>query len=337
MDVVGDLEDLDNEAVRAFVGPAAGAWCTFDLSPHNALGQALVALRVAAPEGRTFATSVAANVAFGQVFARVEVHTDTGARSNHVGPLPALLSRVLADDALQGVPVPPALLRELVVNALVHRDWSERTRQTSVILRCSPASLDVISPGELRPSPRNPLLLHLVAKLGLATGKGRGLPAAREKLRALDLPPLRTVSSSGFFYVRLDLRGARQPVPGVRPSQRPPAPPSPAPRRRLGAPTPTPSPARPTAPPPRLPAPTASPPSAEKAGADRLSADARAEAILALLRTRSGPATTRELVAALGWTRSTTRAVLAALVAANKVRPVTEATRSRQQAYALSG
>jgi hypothetical protein len=328
LDVEGDLDDLDNDTLRAFVGARAGAWNTWDREPDNVLGQALVDLGIGAPQGRTFAASVAALVAFGQLFACVEVRGDTGAPATRsVGPLPTLLRHLLARDALQGVP--PMLLRELVVNALVHRDWSPATREAPVVVQRAGGVLEIVSPGTLQPSssPRNPRLLRLVVKLGLATGQGRGLPRVRQALRSLGLPPPRVVASDGHVRVRLDLHAVRRPVavpvPAATPVLPPPAPPRDAARLALPVAT-TPSPVPPP-PPPRA--------RVEAPAPDRLSAAARAEAVLKLLRTRDRPMTTREIVDALGWTRSTTRAVLASLVAAGRVRPVAESTRSRQQAY----
>jgi ATP-dependent DNA helicase RecG len=88
--------------------------------------------------------------------------------------------------------LPPAILREVLVNAVCHRDYSLVTRQTQVFLYRD--RLEVRSPGRLpnsltiakirsgNSSPRNLLLLKYLDNLRYIDGLGRGIPLM---LRAL--------------------------------------------------------------------------------------------------------------------------------------------------------
>lgn len=115
---------------------------------------------------------------------------------------------------LQGTDYPDTAVRELVVNALVHRDYQ---RHGAVEIEHSPDLLIVVSPGGLvfgatpeniltHPStPRNRLLLDVVTMLQLAERTGQGIDRAyRELLRKGKEPPLFTDDGT---QVRAVVRG----------------------------------------------------------------------------------------------------------------------------------
>jgi ATP-dependent DNA helicase RecG len=107
---------------------------------------------------------------------------------------------------LQVADYPPEAIRELVVNALVHRDYE---LDGAVDIEHSPESATVTSPGGLvygvtpdniltHPStPRHRLLLETVTTLQVAERSGQGIDRAyRELLRAGKAPP--TIVDDGF-------------------------------------------------------------------------------------------------------------------------------------------
>lgn len=115
---------------------------------------------------------------------------------------------------LQIADYPPEAIRELVVNALVHRDYE---LDGAVDIEHSPESVSISSPGALvygvtpeniltHPStPRHRLLLETVVTLQVAERSGQGIDRAyRELLRAGKAPP--TIVDDGF-HVRVSVPG----------------------------------------------------------------------------------------------------------------------------------
>ena len=137
------------------------------------------------------------------------------------GPIPQLLSQSLAfltlhtgmvdaaqvTDLTQQVYAPEAM-RELIVNALIHRDLKRTARiaififDDRVVIRspggpvCEPQMLELLSTEGGRSIPRNPLLVSIVRRLGLCDQIGRGLTHARRLSAALTRTPLQIEASS---------------------------------------------------------------------------------------------------------------------------------------------
>lgn len=123
----------------------------------------------------------------------------------------AVRSQVHSINAAGGVQLqvrdyPPEAIRELVVNALIHRDYEQNG---AIDIEHSPESVTVTSPGGLvfgvtpeniltHPStPRHRLLLETVTILQVAERTGQGIDRAyRELLRAGKPPP--QISDDGF-------------------------------------------------------------------------------------------------------------------------------------------
>lgn len=111
------------------------------------------------------------------------------------------------------VDFPPAAVRELVVNAFIHRSYET---QGTVEVEQSPDGLDVLSPGGLvsgvterniltHPStPRNRLLTETIALLGVAERTGQGIDRAYRELLRLGKEPLTINDNGSFVRVRID-------------------------------------------------------------------------------------------------------------------------------------
>ncbi len=230
------------------------------------------------------------------------------------------------------------VLIELLVNALAHRDWSVKARGQPILLKRCVDKLELSHPGSLdRREPPNPTLLRLLVCLGLAAGKGEGLPRLR-----------RRVSKEGnggpFLQAEGGIVTATVTLPTKLPGWLLGEVPRPEPEAERQAkqdedqaqgvvpeqPTPTPAPPTPTEPPPvPPPAPTAPP------EPPWFPATPKQQQLLDALRVLER-ATTKELVEALGWPRSSIRDVLASLVKAGQVERLAPFPRSPMQVYQLA-
>jgi len=228
------------------------------------------------------------------------------------------------------------VLIELLVNALAHRDWSVKARSQPIVLKRSADKLELSHPGSLdRREPPNPTLLRLLVCLGLADGKGQGLPRLRNR-----------VSEEGNGGPFLQAKGGVVTATVTLPTELPgwllgeePEPESESQAKQDEAPaqnvvpeqpTPIPVPVAPAAPPP-VPPPT---PAAEPEP-PWFPATPKQQQLLDALRGLER-ATTKELVEALGWPRSSVRDVLASLVKAGQVERLAPFPRSPMQVYQLA-
>ncbi len=106
---------------------------------------------------------------------------------------------------------PTIAVREAIVNALLHRDYS-RTAKTNINIFDN--RLEIISPGGLLPTlsiaeldgahePRNRALGALLLWLRVAESWGTGIRRMREAMRAAGLPEPQLQNSEGWFRVTL--------------------------------------------------------------------------------------------------------------------------------------
>jgi predicted HTH transcriptional regulator len=121
---------------------------------------------------------------------------------------------------------PTIAVREAIVNALLHRDYS-RTAKTNINIFDN--RLEIISPGGLLPTlsiddldgthePRNRALGALLLWLRVAESWGTGIRRMREAMKAAGLPEPVLQNSEGWFRVTLYGRGvASQPGAAVFP------------------------------------------------------------------------------------------------------------------------
>jgi hypothetical protein len=245
-----------------------------------------------------------------------------------------------------------AIVGSLVTRALVGRVWSPYAEDEPIVVRRDGRDLDVRWPSADDDTP-NPTLRKLLgaasardalaedpARLGERVERLGGVwdgeeVHAGDVVVRLTLPPDVDAPTKAAPRVlqnrpapttvqeapkRVLLEAPRPPATAVPRSAT--APTSPATRRTDPAPMPVPVPSpRPTAP--------AAPPVATQ---PHIPAASREAAVLALLDTR-GQITTRDVIEGLGWTRSTTRDVMARLVSSGAIVSVAPSARSPSQAY----
>ena len=108
---------------------------------------------------------------------------------------------------------PPRAVRELVVNAFLHRNYEA---SGTVEVEHTPEGLDVLSPGGLvagitadniltHPStPRNRLLTETVALLGVAERTGQGIDRAYRELLRLGKQPIAVIDTGSLVRVRIE-------------------------------------------------------------------------------------------------------------------------------------
>ncbi len=90
---------------------------------------------------------------------------------------------------------PMIAIREAILNALIHRDYSEYTQSQAILLSIFPTRLEINSPGglygrlkledlgQVRPESRNPSLVTALELLGITENRYSGIPTMRAKLR----------------------------------------------------------------------------------------------------------------------------------------------------------
>lgn len=108
--------------------------------------------------------------------------------------------------------VPPVALKEAILNAISHRDW---TSSEPIVIRHSPRQAVVVSPGNLvrstdgertNPSPlRNPTLVRALAEMRLISHRGEGIESMYRELLKRGMPEPRIDEiDGGHVRVRLD-------------------------------------------------------------------------------------------------------------------------------------
>ncbi len=245
---------------------------------------------------------------------------------------------------------PRGAVAELVRNAWVHRDWSKAVREQPIRVAINGRRLDVVSPGGLggKGARRNPVLYQLCRDAGLIHGLGTGLADLAEDLAEAGRCSVEVTEIGGDTRARLTLANTAMAAPPDRreraerhadhraagdakrvreaqPSERVPPRPeeSAAPKVTTKVPDP---PTRVGTPPARVAAPPAE---------SRPSASPRDEDLLRFVAVR-GEVSCKAVQDDLGWSRSTTRDVLARLVAAGRLRRTEADPRSPAQAYRLA-
>lgn len=110
---------------------------------------------------------------------------------------------------------PLVAVREVLLNALVHRDYSIHTEGKPVQLIMYSDRLEVISPGGLygrlridqlghvQPDTRNPVLATAMEILGLTENRYSGIPTIRKQMAAAKLPEPEFLDTQSSFKVTL--------------------------------------------------------------------------------------------------------------------------------------
>ena len=110
--------------------------------------------------------------------------------------------------------IPESVIRELLVNALVHRDYFN---QNGIQVNIFDDRIEIINPGRLPEGlslsmlgtisiQRNPLTYMIMRDYGLVEGLGTGIPRVRETLKKLGLPYPLFEELGNFFRVTVYLK-----------------------------------------------------------------------------------------------------------------------------------
>lgn len=110
---------------------------------------------------------------------------------------------------------PMEAVREIVLNALIHRDYSVHTEGMPIQIRLFSDRMEVSNPGGLygrlrvdqlgktQPDTRNPALATAMETLGLTENRYSGIPTVRRLMRLADLPEPEFVDTHDSFTVTL--------------------------------------------------------------------------------------------------------------------------------------
>jgi hypothetical protein len=303
----------------------------------SAIELGLLDLGIARRDGDGVAPTVAGMVAFGRrphLFVpgmRVR-YIDEGGERWIEGNARDLVGALLDEpEVLRGVG--GSAMAELVVNAVVHRDWSASVEDEPVEIRRDGDRVEVRNPGlfEPRRGPRNPVLAQLLSARDLLRGSGSGRDEVKGWLRQQKARGVTWVGRKGAVRVVVEVAAERaRPVPPPPPALAPPA---------------VQRPIQPASMPPAVhrpwpvpPVPPSRSPVVGESDADQAEAvvyqslhDRQRDVVELLVG--GGQWTRRQLQEALGWSRSTMRKVLEGLIAEGRVAPSAEAVRSPFRTY----
>lgn len=110
---------------------------------------------------------------------------------------------------------PIIAIREIILNALIHRDYSIHTEGIPIQILIFPNRLEVINPGGLygrisindlgkvQPATRNPALARMMEDLGLTENRYSGIPTIRKVMQAYNLKEPIFLDARGSFKVIL--------------------------------------------------------------------------------------------------------------------------------------
>ena len=109
---------------------------------------------------------------------------------------------------------PILALREAIINALVHRDYSEHTENMPIQILIFDDRIEIRNPGGLygrikidqlgkvQPDTRNPVLAFALEILGITENRYSGIPVIRQSFREYGLPEPEFSEERGNFVVR---------------------------------------------------------------------------------------------------------------------------------------
>lgn len=110
---------------------------------------------------------------------------------------------------------PPVAVREIIINALVHRDYSIHTEFAPITVRMFSDRMEVENPGglygritldtlgKMTPDTRNPFIAGALEVLGQTENRYSGIPTIRSEMNAAELPEPLFESARGIFRVTL--------------------------------------------------------------------------------------------------------------------------------------
>lgn len=200
--------------------PTGFGFLLFGKEPRNAVPQAGVLARAELADGKT------SRAEFGQ--AMVLIPGELEDWLNKV--LPSTLDRNHMERREQ-VDLPFEMIREAVVNALIHRDYDIAGQKCQLVVNAD--TITIKSPGEpIAPitlkemqsftapmKSRNPVLHYVFARMGMAEEQGFGLTSLKKQAEKLGLP-LPSYSMEGDSLVLTIYRSKAGAVAGLRPEVR---------------------------------------------------------------------------------------------------------------------
>lgn len=110
---------------------------------------------------------------------------------------------------------PMDAVREIILNALVHRDYSIHTEGMPIQLKMFEDRLEVVNPGglygritidslgKLQPDTRNPIIANMMEVLSLTENRYSGIPTIRKEMMKFNLPEPEFCDNRGEFCVTL--------------------------------------------------------------------------------------------------------------------------------------
>ena len=110
---------------------------------------------------------------------------------------------------------PVTAVREAILNALVHRDYSLHTEGSPISLCMYSDRMEIVNKGGLygrisvdllgkvHPETRNPALVDVMEVMGITENRYSGVPTMRREMQAFGLPPPEFVNRNGEFRVIL--------------------------------------------------------------------------------------------------------------------------------------
>lgn len=239
------FEDLELDALQNYVG-LVNRKNPSGLIARLPFDEAICRLGIVVSDGERYVPTLAGLLTFGlypqqfeqqlritfvQYFGSSE--EDLGPRGERFldnrsfeGPIPKLLEDALLyvmshfrqSSLIDGlfrrdVPEYPELaLREAIVNAVAHRDYSNLARSSYIQIRLFSDRMEIQSPGGLygtvtidnldsEQSTRNQLLMRMLEDLGLSENRGSGVPAMTGAMRAAHLTPPQFEDRRSSFWV----------------------------------------------------------------------------------------------------------------------------------------
>ena len=333
------------------------------------LGRRMLAVGVAVERGRDFVPTVAGLLVFGH---RPELFMPGARLVVNVNGEEVVFTGKAAEmvrSALRWKPLTRAMGRELVepllINAIAHRDWSVEAEEQPILVTRRGSRLEVSHPGSIsRKAPPNPALLSLLVRVGLTRGGGSGVRHVNKAMKGMAGRPMSLAARRGTVVAVLEMpwrdfaaedaaearaREARavgeggalgrpQPLEAAA-VETPALEPAPSPVGLAASPVAQATPVLGVPPtltaPPAVaapPQPSPAPPKPPRAPRQYRSAEDRQAELLDHLRS-NGKLSTREIVDVLGWSRGTTRSVLAALVDEGLVETTAASPNAPYQAY----
>lgn len=192
----GILVDVDGKTV-----PSGFGLILFGKKPGHAMHQARLLARAEMPDGKS------TRMEFGQAMVLIPGKLESWL--NKV--LPSTLDRSRMERREQ-VDLPFEMVREAVVNALIHRDYAIVEQKCQLVVNAD--TITIKSPGgpispitmkQLRSfsapmKSRNPILHYVFARLGMAEEQGYGLTSLKRQAERLGLP-LPNYAMEGDFLV----------------------------------------------------------------------------------------------------------------------------------------